>query len=434
LGRILAKVSATETGTRYSPASQIVSEAKSNDAYASSTAANVARPYSVNGLNQYATVGPNGYTYDRNGNLTSDGVNSYVYDAENRLVSRTTGGAAAVSLAYDPNGRLWQVSSAAGTTRFLYEGDRLTSEYDGAGNLLRSYFHGPGPDEPLVWYELAGTYSRRFLHADHQGSIVAVSDASGNKIAINAYDAWGVPNAGNVGRFGYTGQVWLPELGMWYYKARIYSPMLGRFLQTDPIGYKDQVNLYAYVGNDPMDRRDPTGTTIMLSGSEEARHRFIDTAYRLTGVHLRQDSHGNLVQVGSRNTHIGNATTASRLIGGIQSRATFSINAVMRDQRVMVDSFTTNKVDVADLNAVAGRNTRIASALLDHVLTERQYNAEHHSGFDRAHVVGAAEEARVMGAVGTLHTFTRERASFNYIYKDNIVGLDFQPNIIGYPQ
>lgn len=238
----------------YNSASQIGSTIRTGDTYAWTSHFNQNRSATSNGLNQLTAYGDKSLSHDARGNVTAYGSRSFTYSSENLLL--TAPGSAA--LTYDPAMRLYQLEPGT-RARLAYDGLDRIAEYDGANALQRRYVHGSADDEPLVWYEGSGTTDRRFLSADERGSIIAVTDSTGALLAINRYDEYGQPQSTNVGAFGYTGQAWLQGTGLWHYKARAYDPELGRFLQTDPIGVRGGINLYGYVGGDPVNRIDPLG-------------------------------------------------------------------------------------------------------------------------------------------------------------------------------
>jgi RHS repeat-associated protein len=249
----------------YNPASQIVRREATNLAYAWTGHGNGSTSSSFDGLNRLV-----GYSHDARGNRTSDGTRTYTYDSENK-----GRGVATTPYQYDPLGRL---SGAGSPLAIAYENyvDNLVAERTpGSSTVQRRHVFGPGTDEPLVWYEGS---DRRFLHADERGSIVSVTSSSGALLSINRYDEYGrteTTNTGNyLSRFGYTGQRYFGGFGLYHYKNRMYDPRAGRFMQPDPIGYDGGMNLYPYVGGDPVNFIDPLGLDegpIVVHGCQEGR-------------------------------------------------------------------------------------------------------------------------------------------------------------------
>ena len=240
-----------------------------------------------NDLNQYETVGADSYTYDKNGNLTDDGTYTYQYDAENRLVSVDSGTTA--TYAYDAQGRRISRYDGVNTTEYVYDGDQVIAEYDGT-TLLRKFIYGPGIDEPICMIVKGTPDQWYFYHFDGLGSVVALSNTSGAIVEKYSYDAFGTPTvkhwgsdetwstgddySGSVSQednpYMFTGRRWDDETGLYYYRARMYKPQIGRFLQTDPIGYEDGMNIYSYCVNNPFSWIDPYGMAVGEPGFWES--------------------------------------------------------------------------------------------------------------------------------------------------------------------
>ncbi len=290
---------ASWTFTR-NPASQVISWTSTGPFdYLEAATSTLSKTY--DGLNRDASIAAVSGGYDTNGNVTKDTSRVMKYDVYNRLLSVATLSTPTtpfMTLTYDTEGRLSAVTTSGTTKEFLYDGTNLIGEYTHVGTsstvhtsdtMAARYVHGDGVDQPLVWYTSAATTAPQYLFANYQGSIVAYTNVSGAFGQSYAYDPYGLPVNATGGaywlgsRFRYTGQIALPEASLYYYKARIYDPAAGRFLQTDPVGSKDDLDLYAYVGGDPINKSDPTGLDAFQVGVtfELGPWRWTSGSYRV---------------------------------------------------------------------------------------------------------------------------------------------------------
>jgi len=152
-------------------------------------------------------------------------------------------------------------------TEYCSDSDQVLAEYDYNSvsedcELARKFVYGPGIDEPICMIVVAGeSETVYYYHFDGLGSVAALSDVNSMIVERYSYDVFGEPNrvSGVHNPYMFTGRRFDSETGLYYYRARYYKPEIGRFLQTDPIGYGNGLNLYTYCGNNPINWIDPYG-------------------------------------------------------------------------------------------------------------------------------------------------------------------------------
>jgi RHS repeat-associated protein len=236
--------------------------------------------------NQLQTDGTYNYTYDDEGNLTqrttlaTNEVTEYTWDYRNRLTQAIVKNAAntivkQVNFTYDSlNRRIEKKVDPDGSgpnpatiERFVYDRDHIKLVFNGSNKLIRRYLHGPTIDQILA-DENTVPKQISWPLSDHQGTVRDLVNNGGVVQNHIRYDSFGKIVSQTVPalnpRFAYTGREWDSEIELYFYRARYYSPTVGRFIGEDPIGFTaGDGNLNRYVFNSPMRGTDPMGLLVV---------------------------------------------------------------------------------------------------------------------------------------------------------------------------
>jgi len=204
---------------------------------------------------------PGQYSYDDNGNIISDGTQTFTYNQNNRLIQVEQGAVTLGEYAYDGLGRRVKKTVSGTITHFHYDqAGNLIAETNVDGTPLRDIIYQDGERVAMEIYGAqAGTYY--FLN-DHLGTPRSVIDESGQIVWQAAYPPFGkaqVLTETIVNNFRLPGQYFGAETGLHYNYFRYYDPSTGRYLTPDPIGLEGGINLFIYALNNPVNLVDPLG-------------------------------------------------------------------------------------------------------------------------------------------------------------------------------
>jgi len=239
-------------------------ESYSFDPVGNRTASLGVASYTTNTSNELTATSNASYTHDYNGNTLTKVVGSsstsYTWDFENRLTSVVLpGSGGTISFAYDPFGRRIEKVTPSTTSIFAYDGDNLIEEANSSGTAVARYSQGLNIDEPLAMLRSSAT---SFYNADGLGSITSLGNAAGTLAQTYTFDSFGNQTASSgslTNPFQYTAREFDPETGLYYYRARYYDPIAGRFLGEDPTRFVAGFNFYTYTENDPANYIDSWG-------------------------------------------------------------------------------------------------------------------------------------------------------------------------------
>ncbi len=225
--------------------------------------------YDINRRNQISSVDTQGLTYDNNGNLTHDGVLTYIYGFDNSLRQVWGPGGLLVEYFYDPLGRRVKKSTSGEDRIEVWFSARLMETHSTTTPTLVEFVYGRDLDDVAM---LRVDGEDHYVFRDEQNSAVWVVDDTGALAESYEYTPDGYPTVFNPSgreirstRIGnpllFTGRMWDHECGLYHMRGRYYSPELSRFVSSDPIGLQGGMNLYTFAGNNPVNGRDPHGTT-----------------------------------------------------------------------------------------------------------------------------------------------------------------------------